>query len=347
MAFFLQVSIDPCRALKWASNAFVVPTKEIGKWRLVVHYRQLIEATLLQTHPLPLIGNEFENQSKHNIFTIVDLSKGFHQFSLHPESQAKTAINLAGDRYQWPIMPMGIRNDTTIFQRVMHNALHGLDCADVYIDDIIIGSSGDTEEELLANHDCDVRAVWDSLRREGLVASVSKSDFIVRSVELCSHVLKHGTRQPAPGKMLALELWAKPGNVHGLSGSSGRAIHFFGCVQNYASIATPLISMLKDLPKHKNGKKIGLTWNALANAAFLTVKRAITHIVPLRLADLDKDFVLTRDARNCAVGAALQHGGPNGALRPLAIFSHNFSGSQMNCSPRKKECYIIVAALLK
>ena len=81
----------------------------------------------------------------------------------------------------------------------------GSEPASVYIDDIIIGSSGATEEELLANHDRDVRAVMDRLRKEELVASVSKTDFFVRSVEFCGHVLENGTRRPAPGKMLALE----------------------------------------------------------------------------------------------------------------------------------------------
>ena len=188
-------------------------------------------------------------------------------------------MNLAGKRYQWRVMPMGIKNGPAIFQRVMDHVLQGLDCADVYIDDIIIGSSGATEEELLANHDRDVRAVLDRLRKEELVASVSKTDFFVRSVEFCGHVLENGTRRPAPGKMLALERWDKPDNVRELRGFLGLASSYSGYVQNYASIATPLINMLKDLPKHKNGKKIGLTWNASANEAFLKLKRAITDTI--------------------------------------------------------------------
>ena len=97
--------------------------------------------------------------------------------------------------------------------------------------------------------------------------------------------------------------------------------------------------MLKDLPKHQNGKKIGPTWNTSANEAFLKLKRAITEIVPLQLANRDKEFVLTPDASNWAVGAALQQEGPDGALRPLAFFSRKLSGSQLNWSPREKECY--------
>ena len=62
--------IEPCPASEWASNGFVVPKKEKGKWRLVVHYRQLNEATLPDAHPLPLIENMLENQSKHQILLL-------------------------------------------------------------------------------------------------------------------------------------------------------------------------------------------------------------------------------------------------------------------------------------
>ena len=298
-------------------------------------------------HPLPLIEYILENQSKHKIFTILNLSKGFYHIPLHLEPRAKTAMNLDGKRYQWRVMPMGIKNGPAIFQRVIDHVLQGLNCADVYTDDIVISSSGDTEEELLANNDRDVRAVLDRLRKEELVASVSKTDFFVHSVEFCGHVLENGTRQPAPEKMLALERSEKPDNVRKLRGFLGLANSYSGYVQNYASIATPLIEMLKNLPKHKNGKTIGLTWNASANEAFLKLKRAITDIVPLQLADWDKDFVLAPDASNWAVGAALQQEGPDGALRPLAFFSRKLSGSQLNWSPRENECYAIVAALLK
>ena len=290
-------------------------------------YRQLNEATLPDAHPLPLIENTLDNQLKHKIFTIIDLIKGFHKIPLHPEAQAKTAMKLAGKRYQWRVMPMGIKNGPAIFQRVMDHILHGLDCANVYIDAIIIGSSVETEEKLLANHNRDVRAVLDRLRKEELVALVSKTVFFVRLVDFCCHVLENGTRRPAPGKMLALEGWEKPDNVQELRGFLGLAKYSSGNVQNYASIATPVIKMLKTFPKYKNGTKIRLTWNASANEVFLKLKRAITDIVPLQLAHWDKDFVLTPDASNWAVGTALPQEGPDGALRPLAIFSHKLSGS--------------------
>ena len=128
--------------------------------------------------------------------------------------------------------------------------------------------------------------------------------------------------------MLALERWEKPDNVEELQGFLRLANYYSGYVHKYASKATPLIEMLKNLPKPKNGKKIGLTWNASPNEAFLKLKRAITDIVPLQLADWDKDFVLTPDASNRIVGAALQQEDPDGALRPLAFFSRKLSAGE-------------------
>ena len=126
--------MELCPPSKRASNRFVASKKEKGKWRLAVDYQQLNEATLPETHPLPLIENMFENQSKHKIFTIADFSKGFHPVPPHPESQAKTVINLAGRQYQSCVMPMMLKTSTAIFQRVMDHVLQGFNCPDEYID---------------------------------------------------------------------------------------------------------------------------------------------------------------------------------------------------------------------
>ena len=130
--------------------------------------------------------------------------------------------------------------------------------------------------------------------------------------------------------MLALERWEKTRQCSGAPRVLGARKLLFGLCPNHASIATPLIEMLKNLPEHKIEKKIGLTWNASANEAFLKLKRAITDIAPLKIADRDKDFVLTPYASNLAVGAALQQERLNGALHLLAFFSRTLSDSQLN-----------------
>ena len=66
------------------------------------------------------------------------------------------------------------------------------------------------------------------LRREELVASLSKTHFFVRSVGVCGHVLENGSHRLAPRKMLALERWTKPDNAPELRGFWGSPTIIWG-----------------------------------------------------------------------------------------------------------------------
>ena len=312
----------------------------------MVDYRLLNQATKPDAHLLPLIENLLENQSKHKICTVVDLSKDFHQIPLRPEDRSKTAMNLAGGRYQWKVMAMGIENGSAILPRIMDDVMRGIPCANIYIDDIIIGSTGATEEEILCNHERDVRPVLESLRQRDLIASVSKTDLFTRRVQSCGHVLECGTRRPAPGKMLALSEWKRPNKVRELPGFLGLANYYSGNVRRYADLAAPLMDMLKNLP-NQPGVKIALHWTALADKSLRELKKAILEVVPLRLADFDKPFVVSPDASDYAVGAALQQRDDSGNLRSLAFHSYKLTKRQLNWPPREEECYAILLALLK
>ena len=59
--FLARGWIEASPASEWASNGFVVPTKEKWKMCLVVDYRQLNEATLPDTHPLRLMEDMLES----------------------------------------------------------------------------------------------------------------------------------------------------------------------------------------------------------------------------------------------------------------------------------------------
>jgi hypothetical protein len=55
----------------------------------------------------------------------------------------------------------------------------------VYIDDVIVGSTGNTPEELLANHERDLRAVIERLKEHDLHVSPKKAQLFVEEVEFC------------------------------------------------------------------------------------------------------------------------------------------------------------------
>ena len=69
---------------------------------------------------------------------------------------------------------MGLKNGNAMFQRMMEWVLEDIPCANPYVDDIIVGSMGDTQEELLQNHERDIRTVLEKLKEHKLVVDPKK-----------------------------------------------------------------------------------------------------------------------------------------------------------------------------
>jgi len=71
---------------EWSSPAFVV-AKTGGKWRGVVDFRALNEATVTDAHPFPRIEDMLVNFGRKAIFNVMDLNDAFHQVPLLKDSR--------------------------------------------------------------------------------------------------------------------------------------------------------------------------------------------------------------------------------------------------------------------
>ena len=355
-------------ASDWASACFAVPKRagyqgDKTEYRLVVDYRWLNEWTVPDSHPIPLIEDMLERQGKNKLFTIIDMKHGFHQVPVPEEMRKFTAmVTPDGQLLQWKVMPMGIKNAPGKFQRIMQWVLRDLPFATVYIDDILIGSDGDTPEEILKNHEEHVKQVLQRLEEYDMVAKMSKTAFFVDQVEFCGHILGGGCRRPVPGRLMAIQKWTKPKTVRELRSFMG-VVNWYGIyVDNLALIASPLFDMLKapksTSPRDKGGtskdKVRKLVWNAEADASFEATKGAFLDRLKLFILDPDKPFFLRTDASDFAVGAVLEQFDPDGTVTgekfthyPIAFWSRKLTGSQLNWSPREKENYAILGALVK
>ena len=88
------------------------------------------------------------------------MKHGYHQMPLDKASRAATTMSVPGKGiYQWQVMLMGVKNGNAQFQRMMEWVPRDIPFADCYVDDIIIRLTGETEEEILANHAKHVEAV--------------------------------------------------------------------------------------------------------------------------------------------------------------------------------------------
>ena len=73
---------------------------------------------------------------------------------------------------------MGLKNGGAIFQRMMEWVLPLCPPANPYVDDVIVGSVGNTREEALQNHDRDLRMVLDRLKEQQLLVNPFKAHFL-------------------------------------------------------------------------------------------------------------------------------------------------------------------------
>ena len=148
---------------------------------------------------------------------------------------------------------MGMKNASAQFQRMMEWVLKEHPYAHPYIDDIVVGSDGDTTEEIIHNHTKHLRAVLKTLAEQRLVCSPEKSAFFQKEVEFLGHIIREGVRKPAPGKLLPIQKWELPRTVTELRGFLGLANYFSEYVKEYAEMAAPLIAKLK--LSREDGKK--------------------------------------------------------------------------------------------
>ena len=79
----------------------------------------------------------------------IDLASGYHQVRLAPGTGPKTAFVTHYGLYEYTVLPLGLCNAPSTFQRLMNNVLG--DYVDkfalVYLDDILVYSRTDDEHE--------------------------------------------------------------------------------------------------------------------------------------------------------------------------------------------------------
>ena len=79
------------------SPVWVVPKKSdaLGKqkWRIVIDFRKLNELTDQDAYPLPTIDDILSQLGNAKFFSALNLSSGFHQIPMDPDSKKYTAFS--------------------------------------------------------------------------------------------------------------------------------------------------------------------------------------------------------------------------------------------------------------
>lgn len=310
------------------------------KYRMVVDYRKLNSVTIPDRYPIPEINKVLAQMQNQKFFTVLDLKSGFHQIPLLQKDIPKTAFSVNNGKYEFTRLPFGLKNAPAIFQRALDNILRDLigKCCYVYIDDIII--FGEDEETHLNN----IKKVFETLEKANMKVQINKCEFFKNEVEYLGFIVSSEGIKTNPKKVEAIKNFPYPKTLKDLRSFLGMSGFYRRFIKDYAKLAKPLTALLRGEEGRMSktmSAKTPIILSPQAIEAFNKIKSTLTSSeVMLQYPDYKKDFHLTTDASNFALGAVLEQD-----KKPIVFISRTLNKAEEHYATNEKEMLAIVWAL--
>ena len=119
--------------------------------------------------------------------SFLDAFQGYHQIPLALNDQEKIAFVTPIGNYHYKVMPFGLKNVGSTYQRMMTRMFEPQlgKSIEVYEDDMVVKS------KVVSEHVGDLRAIFDILREHKLCLNASKCSFGVRSGKFLGYMVTH------------------------------------------------------------------------------------------------------------------------------------------------------------
>jgi hypothetical protein len=234
--------------------------------------------------------------------------------------------------YEYKVMPFGLCNGPTSWQRYMNSLiLEFLDeFVTIYLDDLLIYSAN------LEEHKVHVRKVLLKLREVGLPIDIDKCEFHVQEVKYLGLILTPNGLKMDPTKVKAIQSWEAPCYMKDVQSFLGFANFYWRFIRGYLSIAAPLTELTK--------KDVPFVFGDREQAAFKRLKDAFLEAPILSHYNPDLELWVETDASNYVVAGVLSQMHTDGILRPVAFFSKRLSPAECNYDIYNKELLAVIRA---
>ncbi|XP_068241185.1 uncharacterized protein [Palaemon carinicauda] len=275
----------------WASPVVLVP-KEGGGDRLCIDFHKLNAVTKPESYPLPRIEDCLKSLGESPYLSKIDLEKGYWQVPLAEESRPLTAFITRDGLYQCRVMPFGLRNAPSCFQRLMNKVLAGISNCVVYLDDIVIFSK--TWEEHLQT----LRKVLRALQKANLVINLKECTFGGTEITYLGHQVGRGKIMPKDANICAIQEMPYPRTKKEAQRFLGMVQYFRRFVPNFSQVAAPITDLFK-------GKKLFCCTDE-CRAAYDHLKGILMSRPVLRAPDYTKPFALAVDASDIGIETEIE-----------------------------------------
>ena len=269
-------------------------------YRLTVDLRPVNEVTVPDMFPLPRLLDLLDSARGSCVFSITDLEDAFFTIALAEADRYKTAFSIHNGHYEFCVMPQGARNAGNCWARHVRFTFDDIPSCEVmvYQDDI---SAHAPTYMLLFDR---MQTVYDRVKAKKNVLKLSKTHLDYPEITFLGHVLNDKGRRPCPKKTAAIRELAMPTTVKEVQCLLGMLTFYRDYIPAFATIATPLYSMLK------KGIVFTEVWGEEQIQAVTQTKRLLTSYGPqpdgscsvLRLPDFNAPYRLHIDAAKVGTG---------------------------------------------
>ena len=317
----------------WASRVILVQKKD-GAKRFVVDFRALNDGTKKDSYPLPDIRDILDRLGSSQFYSTLDGASAYWSIPINRNDIEKTAFVTPRGQYEFLVMPFGLCNAPSTYQRLIDQALKQAPCSLPYIDDTL------THSRTFNDHLRDLQLTLDCYRKANLQLRRDKCHFGYKRIEFLGHLLSGKGIRPLPSIVGKIEQQARPTDVKRLRSFLGLVNYYRDFLPNMAETAVPLYRLTQ--------KGVQWKWNQECENSYQALSKALTNN-PITLAypDWKRHYYVEVDASGSAVGGVLAQRDNEGRLRPISFFSCQLNESQKRYSAGEREAWAIVAATRK
>ena len=177
---------------------------------MCIDYRALNSNTIPDSFPLPRIDELLAQLHGAKVYSKLDLQYGYYRIGVASSDQFKTALTTRYGSFEWRVMPFGLCNAPSTFQRVMNTTFFDLldQCVLIYLDDILIYS------KWIEQYKSDLSQVFKRLKDNHIFVKESKCSLFLDQVEFLGHVIFDKGVSVEPGKVEVVAAWQPPTNLN-------------------------------------------------------------------------------------------------------------------------------------
>ena len=322
----------------WSCTAFYVNKHseiERGVPRLVINYKPLNKVLKWIRHPIPNKKDLLDRLYDSIIFSKFDLKSGYWQIQINESDRYKTAFNVPIGHYEWNVMPFGLKNAPSEFQKIMNEIFTPYsDFIIVYIDDILVFS------KTIEMHFKHLQMFKTLIIQNGLVISKPKMELFQTKIRFLGHIIEKGKIIPINRSIDFADKF--PDEIT----DKTQLQRFLGSLNYIAPYYKDLIqdtAILYDRLK-KNPKP----WTPHHTETVKRIKSKVKTLPCLMLSNPNWEKIVETDASEIGFGGILTQVNPETKQVFLVRFhSGKWNDTQKNYATIAKEILAIVKCILK